>query len=217
MKTCTSCGTEKSEDRFYRDLSYRDGRQASCKECRRDYTRAAKHGAVYPTFDACQTHKRCRTCRCIKPNDAFYAEDTGRNGRSSSCKTCKDAATNAWRERNKVYYNTLMREYRATLTFDERRDIDLKSWFGLPKGWYSKTLQEQGGRCASCEKSNPSAKRCFAVDHNHESGKVRGIICYGCNRLLRAFEHAVTRRNLIAYLKRYDIDMFRRLVQELGL
>lgn len=119
-----------------------------------------------------------------------------------------------WRSDNKDYYNASMRDYRAAMTFEERRDVDLKSWFDLPYGWYGSTLAAQQALCASCSKTNPSTKRCLAVDHNHETGLVRGIICYGCNRLLRAFEHAQSRKNLVSYLKEYDPALYALLQQE---
>ena len=44
-------------------------------------------------------------------------------------------------------------------------------------------LERQGGRCAICGSSVPGSKRGWAVDDDHESGRVRGVLCHQCNLL----------------------------------
>jgi len=58
---------------------------------------------------------------------------------------------------------------------------------------YEKLLQEQQGRCAICR-----AKRELVVDHNHDTGAVRGLLCYPCNVGLGCFadDEYVLRRAL---------------------
>lgn len=42
----------------------------------------------------------------------------------------------------------------------------------------------QGGKCGICEKPPPVPGASFAVDHNHTTGKVRGVLCASCNAML---------------------------------
>lgn len=57
--------------------------------------------------------------------------------------------------------------------------------YGLTRGAYAAMLEGQGGGCAICGTTHPGNKRRhFAVDHDHDTGKVRGLLCMGCNRAL---------------------------------
>ncbi len=47
-----------------------------------------------------------------------------------------------------------------------------------------KLLAAQGGVCAGCASDHPRNKRGWHVDHCHLSGKVRGVLCHGCNTSL---------------------------------
>lgn len=51
--------------------------------------------------------------------------------------------------------------------------------YGLTAEEYDALLVQQGGRCAIC-RSRPKSKR-LAVDHNHKTGEVRGLLCSRCN------------------------------------
>lgn len=52
--------------------------------------------------------------------------------------------------------------------------------YGLAEGDYERLLAAQGGKCFICHRK-PGAKR-LAVDHNHETDEVRGLLCKACNR-----------------------------------
>lgn len=54
--------------------------------------------------------------------------------------------------------------------------------YGLEPGEYARRLAEQDGRCAICGK-RPRNRR-LAVDHNHFTGEVRGLLCYFCNHFV---------------------------------
>lgn len=51
--------------------------------------------------------------------------------------------------------------------------------YGLEDGEYDALMERQGGRCAIC-KCRPISKR-FAVDHHHQTGANRGLLCSRCN------------------------------------
>ena len=62
------------------------------------------------------------------------------------------------------------------------RQRTLLRYYGITEDEYEQLLVAQGGGCAICGK-RPEVRR-LAVDHSHNSGTTRGLLCYWCNRLL---------------------------------
>lgn len=54
--------------------------------------------------------------------------------------------------------------------------------YGIDVADYERMLEEQGGACYICKQ--PPAKRALDIDHDHETGKVRGLLCSNHNRAL---------------------------------
>lgn len=50
--------------------------------------------------------------------------------------------------------------------------------YGVTEEWFNETLQKQGGKCAVCQVGLGDIPH---IDHNHETGQVRGILCFSCN------------------------------------
>lgn len=63
----------------------------------------------------------------------------------------------------------------------------LESTYGIDAEEYNRIFKLQGGRCAVC-RNKPASKR-FAVDHDHQTGEVRGILCKRCNHDLLGGAH----------------------------
>lgn len=69
--------------------------------------------------------------------------------------------------------------------------------YGMPLGSYDRMVAEQDGRCPIC---NDQTK--LVVDHDHESGLVRALLCDPCNRLLSiADESPDVLRRAASYLE----------------
>ena len=87
----------------------------------------------------------------------------------------------------------------------------LKRKYNLSLEEYSEKLIRQGGFCAICEcsetaKQDGKLKR-LAVDHNHETGRVRGLLCARCNRALGFVQENIkTLLSCVAYLYMWDAD-----------
>lgn len=96
----------------------------------------------------------------------------------------------------------------------ERADANRRAWhikklYGITIDEYDSLLASQGGVCAICEKSGDQVHgttgRAFSlsVDHDHETGHVRGILCNNCNRALGLFgDSAELLKSGIRYLER---------------
>lgn len=72
---------------------------------------------------------------------------------------------------------------------DGKIDRFLKNHYGISKVEYDNLFNEQQGRCKICSKHKSELKERLSVDHNHITGKVRGLLCRKCNVLLGHLEN----------------------------
>jgi len=75
---------------------------------------------------------------------------------------------------------------------------NLKRDFGITIEEYDAMLTKQGGVCAICKR--PPNKNRLAVDHDHTTGEVRGLLCPSCNRAVGYFENGTWRQAAENYL-----------------
>jgi hypothetical protein len=81
------------------------------------------------------------------------------------------ASTASWARRNP--------EQRAKTT----RAYQLRTNYGITEERYQELLSLQDGKCAICSTTTPTGRwKVFAVDHNHDTNEVRGLLCNECNR-----------------------------------
>ncbi len=121
--------------------------------------------------------KSCNQCR--EKNNEWYAEDLG--GR---------------RTRQKNWYN-LNKEKRKKY----RSDLRLDRKYSLTREVWNEMLAGQNNKCKICERSFKEYKPC--VDHNHENGKVRGLLCRKCNLDLQSIEKKDFLKKALLYLNEY--------------
>ncbi|HMK11483.1 MAG TPA: endonuclease VII domain-containing protein [Acidimicrobiales bacterium] len=143
--------------------------------------------------------KRCRICNEVKPLDAFYAMKGMRDGHRSECKACnlsrRKAAyaanpeptierAKAWRRANPERAAETQRNYRSQFDYaGSMRASHLRRKFGITQEQYERRLREQGGGCAVCKRP-PKPGKSLHVDHDHETGRVRGLLCFRRNAAL---------------------------------
>lgn len=111
--------------------------------------------------------KTCSKCQESKPLTEFYARTVSVDGFQNSCKVCQKHHSKTYAQQNP----------------DQVRKWKLKAYYQLEPGDYEQMLKAQNGRCAICQTSTPGGRfNRFNVDHNHATGKVRGLLCGNCNR-----------------------------------
>lgn len=123
--------------------------------------------------------KKCRSCNEVKDISHFFKNSQGRDGYNDSCKECIAAARKEKRRMERAYLNAL--------SADARKDADFRRHYGITLAAYDNLLRAQGGGCAICGRSPDEFKRAFAIDHDHKTGVIRGILCPDCNRGLGGF------------------------------
>ncbi len=151
--------------------------------------------------------KQCSVCQIEKPLIEFYNDKGFKDGHSSKCKVCKNAATMKWRAANTEKYNAGMRAYMKTVPAEKRYGTEIKRRYGCTLEQYNAMIVAQEGACAICRKlHNPAEKKGrLYVDHCHTTGKVRALLCSGCNSML-GYSKDDTRVLLeaVAYLTRHS-------------
>ena len=65
-----------------------------------------------------------------------------------------------------------------------QRDSYIRTHFGIEPEEYDRMLAGQHGVCAICKQEPGGRKKFLCVDHDHETGHVRGLLCDRCNRAL---------------------------------
>jgi recombination endonuclease VII len=110
--------------------------------------------------------KRCSSCRQWKPLIEFPRNRRSKDGFHCYCKPC---------------HNRIGREYK-TRRYGGNRHYHWLQRYGVTAAQVDRLIDAQGGVCAICRRPRPEH-----VDHDHVSGKVRGVLCFNCNGGLGQF------------------------------
>ena len=139
--------------------------------------------------------KKCSKCGEVKPLESYHNSICTKDGRYAMCKPCVLAKNNAWRNANKgkvaeckrqymMRNRDAIREHRKAYmaahkveAAEYRRRWNLAKRYGITLEQYADIWNRQGGLCGVCRKTH----RKMVVDHDHDTGKVRGILCHPCN------------------------------------
>lgn len=151
---------KKRRERYWKEVEARHGKEEMRK--RRDKAerrRLAKE----------KGKRLCSTCEQEKDLDAFY-------GKSTYCKECYVLYQEEYRKSN--YSKEQRRKW--------QRSYNLRAKYGISVEEYDQMLRDQDSACAICMRSElePGSPLKLVVDHDHETGKVRGLLCDFCNRAL---------------------------------
>lgn len=129
--------------------------------------------------------KKCSTCNVVKSLDEFYPK-WNRITNSSKCKKCLQEKQRAYRKRDP----------------QKAKEVSLKSNFGITLHEYNTYFNAQNGCCDICGTHQSKLKRALAVDHDHVTNELRGLLCDSCNIFLGfAKDDIKILRKAIRYLR----------------
>lgn len=141
---------------------------------------------------------KCTQCNELKSCDSFSIFQGRRNKTCIECRTLNNEwyASDKDRRRTKQKNYYLKNKDRVAVYRYKRR---LKKVYSLSDSDYKEMLISQEMKCAICEISFETVKAC--VDHNHDTGKVRGLLCRKCNLKLQPLEDTEYRIKAESYLE----------------
>ena len=193
MKTCSKCKQEKELSEFYIDKS--SGKPYHyCKQCvlqeKKDYY--LKHKEHILAIDKknykekSEQKKLYRINWYKKPENAEKAKRASKNWYFKNKSRAREN-NRKWLHKHKEERNRYDYEKKYGITYEEREQI----------------LVNQNRKCKICKKLLINSKDCH-TDHNHKTGKIRGMLCGNCNLLLgNAFENIEILKEAIKYLESF--------------
>jgi len=123
-----------------------------------------------------------------------------------SCTECKKITSKAWyhdnikekqaymRAHSKARYKKLKTQYKE----EKRQRV-----YGITPEQYDQMLLEHQNKCAICGKTQELNKS-LCIDHDHETGNVRGLLCQVCNKAIGLLGDSIQNlEQAILYLKKY--------------
>lgn len=168
-KTCRDCQASKPLSEFPRNAGLSDGRGIYCKACfavryraHREKKAAGQGRTIRERRVAPEGQKWCPGCSDFKNVADFPRNRSNSDGLAAYCKPCHNAKSN----------ETYTRLYGST------REYHLRRRYGIGMAEVEAMIADQGGTCAVC----PGAPE--HVDHDHVTGRVRGVLCFNCNQAL---------------------------------
>lgn len=175
-KVCGKCKIEKEISEFHKHLGHKDGCASYCKDCKN-----AQDKARYKTLEvrekaraASKAYRSTAEAQVLKKAYNQTPEAKALAKAYSSTAEAKAA--------NKVCHQSP--EYKLSF-----RDNYYKRNYGITLEDYERMFEDQKGLCLIC--GNVQAHKSFkhlCIDHNHETGEVRGLLCHNCNTKLGWYE-----------------------------
>tara|TARA_X000000368_G_C22663084_1_gene550524 strand:+ start:144 stop:602 length:459 start_codon:yes stop_codon:yes gene_type:complete len=134
--------------------------------------------------------RKCRICGVSKHLlDNYYRSRKDKTLASSYSYECKECTIKRIKKKDRTHPHI-------------KREQHLKRRYGISLQEYTEMLDRQGNCCATCGSKEPGGKwKSFAVDHDHKTGKVRGMLCKSCNIALGEVDDSLTTlKRMIEYL-----------------
>jgi hypothetical protein len=173
------------------------------------------------SFETIYSGKQCRLCNVWKLLSDFHKNKTMRDGHINQCKACRselDARRHASLPRcpkrqriadERYYQNPINREKTRvrnkqwrSANGERRLDSRRRYLFGIGTAQWESLFDAQGRVCGICQCVEPGAKQGWSTDHDHATGKVRGILCHQCNLAIGYYEKRLLPRldKMLEYL-----------------
>jgi hypothetical protein len=162
--------------------------------------------------------KICTQCGVEKEVSKFSKHKYGKDGLRSSCKSCDSIDFKKWlkinKEKQKISIKNWKNKNRKQLIKTEKiwlqdnpdyhRRLHLKKTYKISLENYNNLLKSQNGVCAICGQIEKINNRSLSIDHDHVTGKIRGLLCYECNTGLGKFkDNEILLNKASDYLKKF--------------
>lgn len=151
--------------------------------------------------------KKCSKCQESKPLGDFCKYHLSKDGHNSVCKACVKAYTQENIEKVRKYKNDYYYANREKCIEKDRKNY-LKRKYNVTVEWFEEQLDRQNGKCMICGTTEGGGKSStLHVDHNHETGQIRGLLCQPCNTGLGLFkENTELLEKAIHYVNKFKQD-----------
>ncbi len=185
-KICARCETSKQlvPEFWYRSASTATGFSTYCKPCTN--AKNKNHILAKGSYPKALSARRQALIDGKSKYDGKICPNCGTSERyikDFKCVKCtRERSASTYH--NKGGENSWTR-YQKT---DKCLDAELLRKYGISLKDYKDLLIKQNYLCPICNRSQEQATKRFAVDHNHKTGKVRGLLCDLCNRALGMFK-----------------------------
>jgi hypothetical protein len=124
--------------------------------------------------------KVCKRCKEEKGYSEYGRDKRLKDGLTIYCRPCDSIRMAEWRAKQDPKKLAL-----------KERDNHLRRTYGMTLEQYEEMLTKQGGVCLLCDRTAEEAhpdKRALVVDHCHDTGAVRGLLCSQCNSAIHRIE-----------------------------
>ena len=146
------------------------------------------------------THRVCRKCHVEKHISELVPDKSYAGGHMALCKDCRATYV---RERYRAMPD-VKKQHKANV----RRSV-LYTRYGIDEADYHRMLKEQGATCLLCKSTDPGRNEerytRWNVDHDHRTGKVRGLLCHFCNITIGKLEALIDKIGLDPILEYIDV------------
>lgn len=145
----------------------------------RQCTRCKVTKSVLEFFPSCKS--QCKECRRESQKRTANPETKKIGQRRNYLQNREERIESArkWRLENREYYRQWQAKHRRD-NLDMYREKSRKNLYKMAPGEYERVLFCQAEGCAICGEGVGEGKQ-FAVDHDHETGRIRGLLCHRCN------------------------------------
>ena len=185
-KQCPRCGETKLAEQFYKSAKRHDGLSSYCRQCQ--VTDTKSRYSAHPRWKAPEGHKYCPGCEQVKPVERFGNNKRNPDGRQNYCKPCSVAKVTASRHKDPTSHRASSKAWREKNP-EHHADIHARWRYGVERGTYAKMFEAQDGKCAICGTTDTGKMSRFHIDHCHDTGIVRGLLCGPCNTGIGQLKH----------------------------
>jgi len=149
--------------------------------------------------------KFCNGCQEWRSRGDFNTDSGSPDGKSYRCRPCRKkyrrqkevkARTSAYNKKYAADNPELMKQ-------KDRKNM-LKRFWNMTSEQYNEMLKAQNGTCALCDRTESSPNKSLCIDHDHITGKIRGLLCDNHNRAMGLFKDSIEDlEKAVEYLKKH--------------